>query len=114
MQKHIEAVPNPEEPWESGALGRDAAHVVRAPADLKEQIDEALGLQMISIRLQRELIAELKAIAAYRGIGYQPLIRDVLRRFTRSELLTMTIELQEKQKAMESLQVDQANSTKIA
>lgn len=108
MQKHIEAVPMPEEPWESGALGRSEEHVIRAPAELKEQIDEAIGMQMISIRLQRELIAELKAIADYRGIGYQPLIRDVLRRFTRSELLTIAIELQERQKAMEALQAEQA------
>lgn len=108
--KKIVAVPTPEEPWEKGALGRDPAHVVPATAEFRQEIESALELQMISIRLQKELIAELKLIADYRGIGYQPLIRDVLRRFARSELMAIAIELQEQQKARDAIQADQAQA----
>lgn len=74
------------EAWESGLLGRDAAHAKPAPKALTQQIDDALELQMISIRLPKELIEEFKMIAAYHGVGYQPLMRDALRRFATSEL----------------------------
>lgn len=35
-------------------------------------------MQPIAIRLERQLIRELKFIARIRGIGYQPLMRQVL------------------------------------
>ncbi|MFZ6757983.1 hypothetical protein ACO0K9_12310 [Undibacterium sp. Ji50W] len=72
--------------WESGLLGRDIDHAVAAPKELENQIDEALGLQMISIRLSTELIKEFKMIAKFNGVGYQPLMRDALKRFADSEL----------------------------
>lgn len=74
------------EAWESGVLGRDAAHAVRAPAELVGEVDEALGLQMISIRLPKELIEEFKMVATYHNVGYQPLMRDALKRFASSEI----------------------------
>ena len=69
------------EAWESAALGRDAAHVKRAGPEIAGQIDDALGLQMISIRLPKEVIADFKMIAQLHGVGYQPLMRDALIRF---------------------------------
>jgi len=74
------------EAWESGALGRESAHAKQASKALMQQIDDALELQMISIRLPKELIEEFKMIAAYHGVGYQPLMRDALKRFASSEL----------------------------
>lgn len=71
--------------WEDGSLGRDPGHVVRV-AEEEVGLDEALGLQLISIRLQKKLINDLKAIAQYHGIGYQPMIRDLLNRFAESEI----------------------------
>lgn len=71
--------------WESGALGRDEKFVKKASAAQKQALQEALGLQMISIRLQQQLIDDLKFIATAHGIGYQPLIRDVLSRFVVTE-----------------------------
>ncbi len=41
-------------------------------------MDESLGLTMISIRLQNEIINELKLLAHDAGIGYQPYIRRIL------------------------------------
>lgn len=74
------------EAWESGQLGRDAAHAKSASKALAQQIDDALELQMISIRLPKELIEEFKMIAAYYDVGYQPLMRDALKRFASSEI----------------------------
>lgn len=103
-----EAVEMPEDAWESGKLGRDAAYVERASPELKEEIQGALELQMISLRLQKALIAEFKLIAEYRGIGYQPLMRDVLARFARAEIMQIASELRDQQRARETIQADQA------
>lgn len=73
------------EAWESGELGQDADSVAVSPVDAQE-VDDALELQLISIRLQKKLIHGLKAIANHHGIGYQPMIRDLLNRFVQSEL----------------------------
>lgn len=80
---------NTSDPWETGELGNSLDHAVVAD-DTK--LDAALGLKMISIRLDESLIAELKMIAALQGVGYQPLIRDVLKRFTAAEMKQLLIE----------------------
>jgi predicted DNA-binding ribbon-helix-helix protein len=100
----LKAVPDEKDPWDSGELGRDAKYVACAPEELKKEIESALELQMISIRLQKELISELKLIADYRGISYQPLIRDVLSRFARAEIRQIASELREQQKAREEIE----------
>lgn len=69
-----------------GALGNDEASTVASSKDEVAAVDAALGLQLISIRLQRALITDLKAIAKHHGVAYQPLIRDLLNRFATSEL----------------------------
>lgn len=84
--KH-KAIPDTEEAWESGQLGRDADYAERLPdeADTEAMIDEALGLQPISIRLEKSLIEDFKLIASLHGLGYQPLMRQALRRFADCE-----------------------------
>jgi predicted DNA binding CopG/RHH family protein len=91
------------DPWDTGELGRSEEFVKRAPAELQEEIDTALALQMISVRLKKETIKDMKAIAEYRGVGYQPLIRDVLAQFVRAELALILREMQEQKKAREAL-----------
>lgn len=74
-----------EEAWEQGELGRDEAFVqVVDPVD-SAQIDELVGLQPISIRLEKALIEDFKMIAAIHGLSYQPLMRQALRRFADGE-----------------------------
>jgi hypothetical protein len=75
------------DPWESGELGRDERFVRRMSDAEETRVDAALGLRMISIRLPERLIERLKLIALHHGIGYQPLMRDVLSRFARGELI---------------------------
>lgn len=91
------------EAWENGALGRDTEHAVRSPAELTQQIDDALGMQMISIRLPKELIEEYKIIAQVRQLGYQPLMRDALKRFAEAELKKLAIQYANEKAAKKSM-----------
>lgn len=68
----------PEESWENGELGASEAHVRKVSKKRELAVDERLGLQMISLRLQKDLIEELKKLAHEAGIGYQPYIRQLL------------------------------------
>lgn len=70
--------------WESGKLGRSVEHIKVVSEEEEKAIDEALGLQLISIRLNKSLIEQLKRLAQLEGIGYQPLIRQVLTRYARA------------------------------
>ena len=75
-----------EEAWESRKLGADAAHAKPVSTEYTQEIEESLGLQMISIRIDKGLIDSFKAIGAFHGLGYQPLMRDALKRFAEQEL----------------------------
>ncbi|AZR41790.1 hypothetical protein [Marinobacter salarius] len=73
------------EPWEDGSLGQDE-EFVRVSKEVDDAaLNDAAGLQPISIRLQKSLIEDFKMIAEINGIGYQPLIRQVLKHFADSE-----------------------------
>lgn len=83
--------------WDEGNLGRDESCVRRSNPDRERDIENAAQLQMISVRLPKDLIYQLKAIAEIRGVGYQPLMRDMLAKFARSELLLIAKERIEKE-----------------
>lgn len=72
------------EAWESGELGRDESFVEVSSIDF-DAIDEALELKSISIRMPQGLIDDLKDIGKIHGLGYQPLIKQVLKRFVEAE-----------------------------
>ncbi len=74
------------ERWESGELGRDEQFMRVADKADSAALDEAVGLQMISIRLEKALLKDLKEIAGHHNISYQPMIRDLLNRFATNEL----------------------------
>ncbi|MGI2146267.1 hypothetical protein [Shewanella frigidimarina] len=75
------------ENWENGTLGNDEAFVEIATDITSKEVDDMLALQMISIRLQKSLIQDLKDLATRNGLGgYQPLIRRVLERFVEAEM----------------------------
>ncbi|SEG12668.1 hypothetical protein [Marinobacterium lutimaris] len=73
-----------DEAWDSGQLGQDPKHAKRSPID-NGALDEAVGLKSISVRMPNSLIDDLKAIAEINGLGYQPLMKQVLTRFVESE-----------------------------
>lgn len=78
-------IPASDEAWDERSLGADEAFVIVADDDINATIDEAIGLQPISIRLQKSLIEDFKAIGELNGIGYQTLMRQVLKRFADCE-----------------------------
>jgi hypothetical protein len=66
--------------WETGKLGATEKFVGVAPRRFGEAIDHSLGLQPISIRLQKDMIEALKTLAQEQGLGYQPYLRQILTR----------------------------------
>ena len=83
---HPAKIEGTESAWESGELGSDEAHAKVAPNQEDNEIDAALELHPISIRLQKGLLDNLKALAQLNGIGYQPLVRQILTRFVECEM----------------------------
>jgi uncharacterized protein (DUF4415 family) len=83
-------IPGTVEAWELGDLGEDEAHAVVAP-DESAALDRALGLQAVSIRLQKSLISDFKFLAEEHGMGYQPLMREALRRFAEAEMKRLAV-----------------------
>lgn len=79
-------IPSTDEAWDERALGADEAHVAVAPDDLSKEADDASGTQLISIRMQKSMIDDFKAIASRnKGIGYQTLMKQILQRYIDSE-----------------------------
>ena len=79
-------IKNTDEAWDSRALGADDQFVGVADESHEAALDESLELQAISIRLPKDLIRNYKLIADFHGVGYQPLMRDVLHRFVKPAL----------------------------
>jgi hypothetical protein len=97
-------------PWEDFDKHLTEASVSAVPPEEEAAIEEALGLQLISIRLQKSLIANLKVIADFHQVGYQPLIRDLLNRFVRSEMQIVLHKLIEQKQAMLAQVKEEAES----
>ena len=75
-----------DDAWEKGKLGRDEQFVKVSKSVDEAAIDTALDLKLVSIRLQKSLIDDFKAIAKINnGIGYQTLMRQILTRFVEAE-----------------------------
>lgn len=85
------SIPSTTEAWEERKLGADAAHAKRAPQEIQDAVDEAIGMQAISIRLPKSTIDTYKALAKMHGVGYQPLMRDAICRWAEGELKQMII-----------------------
>jgi len=83
-----EKIRSTDEAWDNGLLGRDEAYVAVDPdyATTEALVDKSLGLKMISIRLEESLIDDFKMLGEIEGIGYQTLMRTVLRRFAEAEI----------------------------
>lgn len=84
-----------DEAWDNRELGAEATHIGVCDDSEESAINDMMGLQAISIRLPKALIENFKMIAQYHGVGYQPLMRDILCRFSRSETQKIMQELLE-------------------
>jgi hypothetical protein len=88
-----EKIADTAEAWDSGQLGNDEQYVRRAPPEAEAELDDALGLQAISIRLPKDLIEQFKLLAKIHGMGYQPLMREALKRFAAAEVKVILTQL---------------------
>lgn len=104
-----ERIEDTVENWESGALGTDIEFARKAEPVSDAVIDDALELKAISIRLEKSLIEDFKAFSRIYGVGYQPLIRQVLTRFAKGEkrMLVKQMKAREAEEALEALEVDE-------
>ncbi|MDF3980737.1 hypothetical protein P3W24_01740 [Luteibacter sp. PPL201] len=84
-------IPVSAENWENGVLGNAAKHARQVNREDALAIAQAAGVNMqpISIRLPKHLLGVLKEIAKYHGVGYQPMIRDLLERWATGEIKTI-------------------------
>ena len=71
--------------WENDTLGNNRETAKLASFSMKD-LQEAIGLQPISLRMQKDVLDNLKFIAKHYGIGYQPLIKQILKSFVDSEM----------------------------
>jgi hypothetical protein len=69
--------------WESGKLGASAKHAKPISRKQEQAFDDALGLQLISVRIQRSLIEQLRGLAKLEGMGYQTFMRQILTNYVR-------------------------------
>jgi len=74
---------NSKSEWDDRELGADEVYVRKVSSDREQAVEANLGLQIISIRLQKTLIDALKELAKENGIGYQPYIRQLLTQHVR-------------------------------
>lgn len=82
-RKIIEEGFEDEAKWDNRELGADEEFAKRASPEREKRINESLGLHSISIRLPIEIIEQLKDFAHEDGIGYQPLMRQVITKYAR-------------------------------
>lgn len=71
--------------WEGGELGASVEHA-RVAKGASARLDASTGMKLVTIRLPVELVDTLKEIAVHHGLGYQPMVRDLLIRFAVSEV----------------------------
>lgn len=93
MTAKISKIPASDDAWESGALGREEEFAKAAEESDEKEVNEALQLQLISLRLQKGLIDDFKFIAERNGIGYQTLMRQSLTRFAVCEMKKIAREM---------------------
>jgi hypothetical protein len=78
--------------WETRQLGADPKYARRISPEQEKELDDALGLELISVRLNKELVAQIKALAKKSGIGHQPYIRQLLTRHVSDSLADGEVE----------------------
>ncbi len=82
-KEEVEQFDADTELWESGKLGASPKHAKAISSEQEKALDEALGLHLMSIRLQKPLIEQLKGLAKLEGMGYQTFMRQILTRYAR-------------------------------
>jgi predicted DNA binding CopG/RHH family protein len=69
--------------WENKQLGASAEHARASSVEQQHKLDEATGLQLLSIRMPKLLIEQIKQLAKLDGLGYQPYMRKIIAQHVR-------------------------------
>ena len=113
MSKHKKITAS-NEAWESGELGNEPKTAKIFEGDIQPQIDAAIAMQPISIRLPKSLVETYKLLGQKHGLGYQPLMRRVLVRFAEAEMkLVLNEYVAEQQRAAEDADDDGPPQTAV-
>lgn len=78
VEKRNKGAPDESDPWESRELGADEKFVRVSSKETEDRIDAGLDLHMVSMRLPKDAVLELKSLAREQGLGYQPFVRQIL------------------------------------
>ena len=70
--------------WESGELGATQEFVKVSEFTAKD-LQKSIELQPISLRINKDLLEDLKSLAKMHNIGYQPLMKQILKIFVDAE-----------------------------
>lgn len=80
-KKKLDELTADHEKWDEHIV--TAEHTAFLSDDEQKEMDDNEGLQLISIRLGKSLLEAIKSLAKVEGIGYQPLIRQVLTKYAK-------------------------------
>jgi len=69
--------------WETRQLGASPEHAVRVSEEEDRALDDGMNLQLLTFRIQKPIVDQLRQLAKLEGIGYQPLMRQVLTKYVR-------------------------------
>jgi hypothetical protein len=69
--------------WETRKLGASPEHARVVSGKGDKALDESMGLQLLTFRIQKPIVDQLRQLAKLEGIGYQPLMRQVLVKYVR-------------------------------
>ena len=72
--------------WESGELGATQEFVKVSEFTAKD-LQKSIELQPISLRVNKDLLEDLKSLAKMHNIGYQPLMKQILKRYAEKRRL---------------------------
>lgn len=68
----------PRDAWEQGKLGASAKHARKVSPLREAAIDKSLGLEVLSVRLSKDIINKLKKLAKKEGISHIVYMRRLL------------------------------------
>lgn len=89
--------------WDNRDLGASEEHAVVSSTVNEETLNASLGMQTISLRMPSDLLVDLKLIAKLHGIGYQPLMKQIMQRFVICEMKQMLRDAADRKQVREGI-----------
>ncbi|MFG5779853.1 hypothetical protein ACFIQF_22565 [Comamonas sp. J-3] len=109
----VDAFVKESEKWDAKEFGASDKNAMKASDESVSLLHEAAGMKAVSIRMPVEMIQAYKYIAAHHGVGYQPLMRDILQRFL-PEGLKEVVAAESERATASAQRIDEMNAKKAA